>query len=156
VVCQNDVAVITLRPQSGIYAGNRAGWYGYGWNGYGFTPNSTALIDQLGFPVALDGGLLMQRNDSQGYVASTFSNNTVIGSLMTGGSSGGPWLVNLGIQPVLSGTSFGSGAGRNVVVGVTSWGYTNTAVKQQGASPFTTGNIVPLVSAACSNFPGGC
>ena len=156
VVCQDDVAVITLRPQSGIYAGNRAGWYGYGWNGYGFTPNSTALIDQLGFPVALDGGLLMQRNDSQGYVASSFSNNTVIGSLMTGGSSGGPWLVNLGIQPVLSGTSFGSAANRNVVVGVTSWGYTNTAVKQQGASPFTTGNIVPLVSAACSNFPGGC
>lgn len=156
VVCQDDIAVLTLPPQSGVYAGNRTGWYGYGWNGYGFNGSSQALIDQLGYPVALDGGLLMERNDSQGYKAPSFSNNTIIGSLMTGGSSGGPWHVNLGIAPTLSGISFGSAAARNTVVGVTSWGYTDPAVKQQGASPFTSSNIVPLMSAACSYMPGGC
>ncbi|MGN6314922.1 trypsin-like serine peptidase [Trinickia sp.] len=156
VVCQDDVAVLILSPQSGVYAGNRAGWYGYGWNGYGFNGSAQALINQLGYPVALDGGLLMERNDSQGYRAPGFSNNTVIGSLMTGGSSGGPWHVNLGMAPSLAGTSFGSAAARNTVVGVTSWGYTDPAVKQQGASPFTSGNIVPLVNTACSAAPGAC
>ncbi|MFM0069239.1 trypsin-like serine peptidase [Paraburkholderia aspalathi] len=156
VVCQDDVAVLTLSPQTGAYAGNYAGWYGYGWNGYGFNGSAQTLIDQLGYPVALDNGTLMQRNDSQGFVGASFSNNTIIGSLMTGGSSGGPWLVNLGMPPTLSGTSFGNAAGRNTVVGVTSWGYTDTGVKQQGASPFTSGNIVPLVSVVCTSTPGAC
>ena len=156
IVCQDDVALLTLQPQSGTYAGNSTGWYGYGWNGYGFNGSAQALIDQLGYPVALDGGLLMQRNDSQGYTSASFSNNTIIGSLMTGGSSGGPWQVNLGIAPTLSGTSFGNAAARNTVVGVTSWGYVDTSVKQQGASPFTSGNIVPLVNAVCGATPGAC
>ena len=94
VICPDDVALLTLNPQSGSYAGNAAGWFGYGWDGYGFNASSQALITQLGYPVALDGGLLMERNDSQGFVAPSLSNNTIIGSLMTGGSSGGPWLVN--------------------------------------------------------------
>ena len=156
VVCQDDVAVIVLRQQSGVFAGNRVGWHGYGWNGYGFNGSSQALIDQLGYPVALDSGILQQRNDSQGFKSASFSNNTIIGSLMTGGSSGGPWDVNLGMQPSLNGTSFGSGAQRNTVVGVTSWGYTDTSVKQQGASSFTSGNIVPLVNFACSTSPNPC
>ncbi|AYZ64441.1 hypothetical protein EGY31_13290 [Burkholderia multivorans] len=156
VICQDDVAVLVLIPQGGSYAGNSAGWFGYGWNGYGFTPSGTTLINQLGYPVALDGGGLMQRNDSQGFVASGSSNNTIIGSLMTGGSSGGPWHVNLGIAPVLNGTSFGSASARNTVVGVTSWGYTDPAIKQQGASPFTSGNIVPLVNSACTSSPAAC
>jgi hypothetical protein len=93
----------------------------------------------------------MQRDDSQGFRASNFSNNTIIGSLMTGGSSGGPWVVNLGLPPSLSGTGFGTAASHNLIVGVTSWGYINTAVKQQGASPFTNGNIIVLVNVACGN-----
>lgn len=156
VICPDDVAVITLNPQSGRYAGNYAGWYGYGWNGYGYNASSQALISQLGYPVALDGGLLMERNDSQGFVSSSLANNTIIGSLMTGGSSGGPWLVNLGTPPSLSGISFGSEATHDVVVGVTSWGYTDTSVKQQGAAPFTSGNILSLVNTACTNAPAAC
>jgi hypothetical protein len=84
------------------------------------------------------------------------SNNTVWGSRQTGGSSGGPEIVNLGMPPVLNGTGYGTDADFNIVVGVTSWGYTDTAVKQQGASPFTSGNIVPLVNAACTNYPLAC
>lgn len=156
VVCQDDVAVIVLAPQGGSYAGNSAGWYGYGWNGYSYNPSGLALIDQLGYPVALDSGVYMERNESQGFVSASNSNNTIIGSLMTGGSSGGPWLVNLGMPPTLSGTGFGNAASHNVVVGVTSWGYTDTTVKQQGASPFTSGNIVTLVNTVCGSTPAAC
>ncbi|WP_395697254.1 trypsin-like serine peptidase [Methylocella sp.] len=156
VVCQNDVAVIALNPVSNVYPGTRTGWFGYGWNGYGFTNSGIALITQLGYPVALDSGALMERTDSQGVRTSSASNNTVIGSLQTGGSSGGPWVVNLGVAPVLNGTSFGSEGNNNVIVGSTSWGYTSTLPKEQGASAYTTTNIVALVNAQCAATPQVC
>ena len=150
VVCQNDVAVIVLSSN----VGTSAGWFGYGYGNYNFA-NNQALITQLGYPVALDGGTWQERTDSQGYV-STMAGNTVIGSLQTGGSSGGPWVTNLGMAPSLSGTSFGSGSVHNVVVGVTSWGYTSDVYKQQGAAPFTSSNIQSLISAACGAYPSAC
>jgi V8-like Glu-specific endopeptidase len=157
VICPDDMAVLTLAAKSSTYPGSTTGWLAYGWNGYSFNGSGQALITQLGYPVDLDGGLLMERNDSQGYVDTTFSNNTIIGSLMTGGSSGGPWVVNLGLAPTLSGgDTFGTDADHEVVVGVTSWGYTNLAVKQQGAAPFTSGNIVILVNTICSATPKAC
>ena len=149
VVCQNDVAVIVLNSNIGA----SAGWYGYGWNGYSYV-NNQAHITQLGYPQSIDGGSWQERTDSQGYVSGSMSNNTVIGSAMTGGSSGGPWLVNLGMTG--SGQSPGLAPNTNVVVGVTSWGYTASGIKEQGASPFTSNNIVPLVNAACSSYPGSC
>ncbi|MCC7279328.1 MAG: trypsin-like serine protease [Chromatiaceae bacterium] len=148
IVCANDVAVIRLAPQSGAFPGTRTGWFGYGAGGYGFTPNNLALINQLGYPVSHDSGNIMQRTDSQGVVSPSNSNNTVWGSRQTGGSSGGPELVNLGFQGVLA-TPLGSEAVPNIVVGATSWGYTSPAVKLQGASPFTANNIVSLVNSAC-------
>lgn len=156
VVCQNDVAVITLNPQSGAYPGAKTGYLGYGWNGYSYNSSGQVLISQLGYPVALDNGALMERTDSQGFTSASNSNNTIIGSLQTGGSSGGPWVANLGIAPALNGTSFGTAANHNVVVGVTSWGYTNNAIKQQGASRFTTGNITVLVNNVCNTTPAAC
>lgn len=157
VVCPNDVAVIRLLPKANpTYPGNSTGWFAYAWGNWGFTPSGTTLVNQLGYPVALDNGVVMQRNDSQGFRDPTSSNNTVIGSLMTGGSSGGPWLNNLGIPPVLNGTTFGTFPNRNVVMGVTSWGYTDPGPKEMGASPFTSGNIVPLVNTACAGANPAC
>lgn len=160
VVCKNDVAVILLNPQSnGSYIGTSTGWLGYSYGGYGFTSGNLALITQLGYPVALDGGKWQERTDSEGYVSTTYAGNTIIGSLQTGGSSGGPWVVNLGQPPVLAtGTTRGYEAGLNTVVGTTSWGYTTTnpGPKQMGASPFLSTNIVPLVNAACAAVPAAC
>jgi V8-like Glu-specific endopeptidase len=164
VVCPNDVAVIRLAPKrtrtGSYYAGNKTGWYGYGWNGYGYTSGfgqTVSQVSQLGYPQAIDSGTIMQRNDSMGYVDAGSSNNLVIGSLMTGGSSGGPWLVNLGMAPSLSGISFGSAPAYNVVTNVTSWGYTDQVWKQMGASTFTDGNIITLVNAVCSSATSpGC
>jgi len=155
VVCPDDVAVLVLSDKNGFYPGLHTGWYGYGWNGFGFS-GSLTHVSQIGYPVCLDNGLLMERNDSQGFVDTSLSNNTIIGSLMCGGSSGGPWLVNFGIRPTLTGTTSGADPDPNVVVGVTSWGYTNPAIKEQGASPFTSGNILGLVNVACILVPGAC
>lgn len=157
VVCKDDVAIIELAPQTNpTYPGTSTGWYGYRWNQWGITSAGLTQVTQLAYPVALDGGLLMQRTDSQGFVASaTLMSNTIIGTLMTGGSSGGPWLNNFGIQPVSTGT-VGTYATPNIVIGVTSWGHTDAAIKQQGASPFTSSNIVTLVNSACAGSDPRC
>jgi len=153
VVCRNDVAVIRLTAQSGRYPGTSTGWYGYGWDGYGYNGSNLALINQLGYPVSHDGGNRMQRTDSEGFISGSMVSNTVWGGRQTGGSSGGPELVNLGIYPTLSGgVTLGSEASPNIVVGVTSWGYTDQRQKQQGASRFVASNIPVLVSAVCSGY----
>jgi V8-like Glu-specific endopeptidase len=156
VVCPDDVAILILNTDAnGNYVGTFTGWYGYGWDGYGFV-NGLTHITQIGYPVCLDNGTRMERNDSQGFVSAPNSSNTIIGSLMCGGSSGGPWLNNFGIRPALTGTGNGTAPDPNIVVGVTSWGYIDLTVKQQGASPFTSNNIVPIVSAACGSQPPAC
>lgn len=157
VVCLDDVAILTVNTSAaGAYPGTATGWYYYGVNGYGFTASGLTQITQIGYPVCLDNGALMERNDSYGVKTAAQSNNTVIGSLMCGGSSGGPWLVNFGIRPTLTATTAGTASVANVVVGVTSWGYTSTAPKEQGASPFLSTNISPLISAACTATPAAC
>ncbi len=156
VVCQNDVAVLVVKPTFSGYPGKKTGWFGYGVDGWGFNSLNQALIQQLGYPVSHDSGLKMQRTDSQGYVDNSLAGNTVWGSRQTGGSSGGPEVVNLGYVAALNGISVGSEANTNIVVGVTSWGYTNQVYKVQGASPFTTNNIVQLVNTACGAYPKAC
>lgn len=156
IVCQDDVAVLLLNAQTAGYPGTATGWYGYGWDGYGFTGGGLTHITQIGYPGCLDNGLLMERTDSYGYVSPSDSSNTIIGSLMCGGSSGGPWLVNFGLRPTLTGTTLGVYPDPNIVVGVTSWGYIDSSPKEQGASPFTSSNIVPLVNAACTAAPAAC
>jgi len=177
VVCSNDVAVIIMSPNSlGQLPGNVVGWYGYAWAGYSYAPSfggtSLASITQLGYPVALDYGTMMERNDGIGSYWSPGSGvqQTILGSAMTGGSSGGPWLVNFGARPVVTGNAtLGSAAVSDVVVGVTSWGYTTNGYNTQGSSWFGqnaefsaaayldshgvnrgAGNIGALVAAACT------
>lgn len=179
VVCNNDIALVSLGNNSaGQQAGNLVGYYGYGWNNYSYAVPGPiaasafgnklfAAITQLGYPGSHDSGLVQQINNSYGaYAASGNLKNTWLGSAMTGGSSGGPWLVNLGIDA--AGANYGSDAVRNVVVGVTSWGYTSSSIKLQGASSFGqnieypaasygtrgAGNIGKLVFDACDNTAG--
>lgn len=186
VVCNNDIATVRLLPKNGAYAGSTlGGWYSYGWNGYSFiaTPifgNATvAAITQIGYPAAIDNGYQMLRGDSFGkYIAMAGANGKVLkniqlGSAMTGGSSGGPWLVNFGTAPVVTGSaSLGKAGtvGRNIVVGTTSWGYTSVGTNVQGASWFGqnaefpaaaygsygAGNIGKLMYDTCTSAPAYC
>lgn len=173
VVCNNDIALVALgNNSSGQQAGNRVGWFGYGWNGYSFAVPASAYqsvfgnklfasITQLGYPGSFDSGLKMQINTGFGaFFGSGNLKNIWLGSAMTGGSSGGPWLVNFGTNA--TGGSYGSASNRNVVVGVTSYGnseqrmgsswfgqnvqYPNSAYGNRGA-----GNIGKLVYDACDN-----
>ena len=155
VVCTDDVAVIALRSQNGAFPGNSTGWFGYGY-GYGFTSAGVTQLTQIGYPAGLDNAAYMERNDSNGLRSASNANNTVIGSNMNGGSSGGPWVVNFGLPPTLTGQTNGSAPSPGIMVGVTSWGSTDTAVKQQGASPFTATNIGKLISDQCAATPGNC
>lgn len=182
VVCSNDIAIIILNPNTkGQSAGSVLGWYGYGWNGYSYVNSfggaSLSSITQLGYPVAFDNGAMMERNDGIGaYWANGNLKNTILGSAMTGGSSGGPWLVNFGTVPTITGAaSLGNQADADVVVGVTSWGYTTVGDNTQGASFFGqntefpnasypdakginrgAGNIGALVASACNATPTAC
>ncbi|MUL37331.1 trypsin-like serine peptidase [Gloeocapsopsis dulcis] len=173
VICNNDIALVALDNNSlGQQVGNRVGWFGYGWNGYSYAiPTGTyqnvfgnklfASITQLGYPASFDSGLRMQINTTYGaYYATGNLKNTWIGSAMTGGSSGGPWLVNFGDNAV--GGNYGSANLRNIVVGVSS--YVNNE-QRMGSSWFGqnvefpnstygnrgAGNIGKLVYDACDN-----
>jgi V8-like Glu-specific endopeptidase len=156
VVCKDDVAVMVLNAQGGAYPGASTGFYSYGWDGYGFTSNKLTHVTQIGYPACLDNGEVMERNDSQGATSAANSNNTLIGSLMCGGSSGGPWLVNFGKRPNLTQTTSGTDPLENTVIGVTSWGSTSNGPKNQGAAPFLSTNIKALVADACSANAGAC
>jgi hypothetical protein len=59
VVCPDDVAVLTVTPQNGTYVGSITGWFGCAWN-YGYNSAGQAHLTQLGYPVALDEGVLSQ------------------------------------------------------------------------------------------------
>lgn len=160
-VCPDDIAILALAPQKDaqnkpFFAGERTGWFAYASGPAPFTASGLVHVTQLGYPYCLDEGRLMQRNDSQGVISPDSRDNTVIGSLMCGGSSGGPWVVNLGIEPALTDTIGGVFPKANVVIGVTSWGSSDNTVKEQGASPFLASNIDFLVKAACKDYPDAC
>ena len=172
IVNDYDVGVLVMKkrpnPDTGtnMFPGERTGYYGYGWNGWGYTnelnDGSIGLIHQLGYPVSHDNGWQMQANDSQGekLTVNLGGGNTasaiMIGSRETGGSSGGPWLLNYGQIGALSGTNAGTFPNNNIVVAVTSWGWGSDDPKEQGASPFTDTNIKLIVDAACSDTPDRC
>ena len=156
MICPNDVAIIELNQNNGTYPGTSTGWYGYGWNGFGFASNVTCPSPRTDIRCAWTTDCSWSGPTRTDMSIRTFSSNTIIGSPCAAARAADPWLVNFGIRPALTGTASGTAANSNVVVGVTSWGYTNSAVKQQGASPFTSNNIVPLVNAACTAAPAAC
>jgi hypothetical protein len=73
----------------------------YGWNNYSFVSSPktgnlrTAAVTALGYPGLMDLGRIMQRTDGPTYTT-TIANAGQLwqGSNFTGGSSGGPWVVN--------------------------------------------------------------
>lgn len=182
VVCNNDIAILAMAPLNGQLPGNVVGTYAYGWNGYSYVRSfggaQLSQLTQLGYPVAFDGGLKMERNNGIGAYWAPVANlkNTLQGSALTGGSSGGPWLVNFGARPSVNAAqaSLGNANNSNVVVGVTSWGYTQVGSNTQGASWFGqnlqfpnasytdhginrgAGNIGALVAAACTLYFSRC
>lgn len=167
VVCENDVAVIALDTMGGqeasVIVKGRYLWKDKNYSYTSFMGEMSAQITQLGYPVSLDGGYKMIRTDSVGY--QTPYNGVVIGSDQTGGSSGGPWLVNFGVSPVRVGNTHPLHRASNRVMATTSWGYVDSGIEIQGASRFGNNtafpypgvtNIEALYNAACAAFPSKC
>jgi V8-like Glu-specific endopeptidase len=157
VVCSNDVAVIVLSAQRGKYIGSRTGWLGLGYDGFGYSSYGQVQITQLGYPIGIDYGNQITRNDSLGVrFGLEFANNTLIGSPFNEGSSGGPWVSNFGTTAGSTGAFMGYSVDQNMIVGVTSWGYLGTTAAVSATSPFTSENIGMLMNSACSEFPAAC
>ncbi len=169
IVCENDIAVVVMdtgpAPYAGMEIADVTEKNSYYKNSQGFTSFSgmnAAQITQLGYPVAHDAGLKMVRTDSLGYKATP--SNVIIGSAQTGGSSGGPWIMNFGKSTSFGGTP-ATGDSSNRVTATTSWGYVDDAVKVQGASHFANNtaypsggptNIASLLTTACTAYPAKC
>jgi hypothetical protein len=155
VICNNDIAVIALAKRGGQRAGDVVGHYAYAANGYSFvtsqwSPARFAAVTRVGYPTALNNGRVMMASTGPAYEYINGSlRNTLMGSDMGPGSSGGPWIVNCCADYTLSGTgSRGKAAARNRVIGVTSYVSGDddpaTSVNQAGASWFGQNKEYPL------------
>ena len=106
-------------------------------------------FSQLGYPgnyysgAQMTQSLHLSRSDSRDYM---------YGSGMEGGSSGGPHIANIGV--ISDSSNAGQWAFRNVVLAVTSWGYTDPTLKIQGASPLSgpnnSNNFRQMFNSACN------
>ncbi|MER9851417.1 trypsin-like serine protease [Mesorhizobium sp. M0106] len=172
VVCENDIAVVVLNQNGDKAIADVVGMYNLPPepnedevppHEFGFTfflGQKSAHFTQLGYPSMDYDGTKMIRTDSLGYQDDP--NNVIIGSNQTGGSSGCPWLQNFGTPTSYTGTPpFDSQL--NTVTAVTSWGFTTSHIKVQGASRFAKNhaytkktNIRSLVDEACGADPGAC
>lgn len=170
----NDLAVIALgKNANGQFVGDIVSWMGYGWNNYSFVTSSktgnlhTAAVSSLGYPALMDSGNIMQRTDGPTYTTTVCNAGQLWqGNNFTGGSSGGPWVVNFsGRNAVLSGGAVAGTAPTMAVIGVTSWGSADpNAPKDNYASQFRqntrypnasygaygAGNIGSLLNTLCS------
>lgn len=143
-----DWAILVFnRDGSGNTIGDYTGWFGYQYPSF-FGQN----ISQLGYPANMDSGNWMQRTHSN--VAFYGSNNGTWGSDESGGSSGGPLVINLRNVYNNSNPPPQDNA-PNRIVAVTSWGWVSTGPQQQGASQFDS-VLGTMLSNACTAFPWAC
>ena len=90
---------------------------------------------------------------TSGSFQATSPNNVEYGSNAGGGSTGGPWVMNFGVQPAggLSGSN-------NMIVGVTSYGYISPLPLVQGSSipDSQPGGFFDIFNLVCALKPGNC
>ncbi|MGH8543013.1 MAG: trypsin-like serine peptidase [Gammaproteobacteria bacterium] len=176
----NDLAVIALgKNAQNQFIGNITGYMSYGWNNYSFVTSSktgnqhTAAVSTLGYPFLMDRGAIMQRTDGPSYTTSLGGAGQLWqGSNLTGGSSGGPWVVNFRSRTAaLAGGAVEGSASVIAVIGVTSWGASdpnvpkdnwssqfrqNTRYPNASYGVYGAGNIASLLNTLCSAAaPGG-
>jgi hypothetical protein len=170
---ENDLAIMAIGKVDGQFIGNVVGWLSYGWNNYSFVSSpktgnlSTAAVSTLGYPGLMDLGQIMQRTDGPTYTT-TVCNAPQLwqGSNLTGGASGGPWVVNFsGRNAALSNGAVEGNQSVIAVVGVTSWGSAdpnepkdnfssqfgqNTQFPSADYGGYGAGNIGALLASLCS------
>ena len=146
IVHPEDFAVLILGDQTfesqTFRTGDIAGFYGVA----GSDVNTHLFhVDFLGYPGNLDAGEILQRTGAQ--TLGTFApNNALYGSDQQGGSSGGPYVIDLQVTPA-------GGISRSpTVVAVEFFG---NGVGDVGVS-LLNGNAGAIISMACQAAAGNC
>jgi V8-like Glu-specific endopeptidase len=142
-----DFGMLEMNDRDGVRIGSITGFFGF--RTLGLIPNHTT---KLGYPCNIDACQKMQQVTSQSFRAVS-PNNVEYGSNAKGGSSGGPWVQNYGVQ----GTG-GLTTGLNQVVGVTSYAYPSTSLDLQGSSipDSRPGGFISLLNGMCGRRAGNC
>lgn len=142
-----DFGMFEMRDKAAGKIGNITGFFGF--QTQSLLNNHTT---KLGYPCNLDACQKMQQVTSQSSAA-TSPNNVEYGSNAGGGSSGGPWVMNFGVQP-----AGGLSTSKNMIVGVSSYGYVSPLPLVQGSSipDSQPGGFVDLFNAICAFKPGNC
>jgi V8-like Glu-specific endopeptidase len=151
-----DVCIMSINDQTIFGAVHRigevTGWLGYLTNALGFNH-----IDMLGYPSNLDGGERQQKNSAQTFRV-TNQIGFEYGSSMTGGSSGGPWVQDFGVEP--NGEVINNLYGYNLLVGITSYDYMAPNSDVQGSSQLQpasiSGGFEDMLITECNAMPGNC
>lgn len=109
------------------------------------------FLSQLGYPGNYYDGAYMTQGE---HLVISDTRDYLYGSGMQGGSSGGGHFANLGQLVTATAASQGSAPARNIIYAVTSWGFTDDAIKVQGASslsgPNNSNNFKALFNDACT------
>ena len=142
-----DFGMFDMNDRAGVKIGSITGFLGF--RTLSLIPNHTT---KLGYPCNIDACQKMQQVTSQSKSA-TSPNNVEYGSNARGGSSGGPWVMNYGIQG-----AGGLTTSLNALVSVTSYGYVSTSPQVQGGSipDSRAGGFIPLLNVMCSLRAGNC
>jgi V8-like Glu-specific endopeptidase len=143
-----DWALVVFNPDT---AGRRIGDY-TGTLGYQYPAMIGRLMTVLGYPANLDGGTQMHRVESM--VNDGGGNVGIWGSDMTGGSSGGPVVLNFRQDYAgLNGSTQDNEGNR--LTSVVSWGYVDGTVQVQGGSQFDS-TFGDMLGATCTAFAWAC
>ena len=142
-----DFGMFDMNDRLGVKIGNITGFLGF--KTLSLIPNHTT---KLGYPCNIDACQKMQQSTSQNRPG-VFNNNVEYGTNFRGGSSGGPWVTNSGIQG-----AGGLTTNLNAVVSVTSYGFVSTAPQVQGGSipDSRAGGFIPLLNLVCAQRAGNC
>lgn len=120
-----------------------------GWLTSAIMPNHVHI---LGYPFNFDSSQKMHQVMAQ-TARVVEPNNAEIGSDMGPGSSGGPWVQNFGPNSV--GQPGGYSPYRNLIVGITSYGYTDSSIMLEGTSVLDS-RFVDLYYSICAHRAGNC
>lgn len=148
-----DYAMIQLRDRALTTGGavrrigDVTGWLG--WRTGSLAHNHTT---KLGYPCNFASCNKMIQTTSANF-RTVSPNNVEYGSDQRGGSSGGPWVQNFNASCPAEGC--GTNPGWNQVVGVTSYGYIDTAPRVQGASILDS-RWVSIWNSICGFRAGNC
>jgi len=135
---------------NGRQPGVQLGWFAFCYNNCTRPYN---FMTQLGYPSNYYSGGYMTVSQHLEETAITGGPDYRYGTGMRGGSSGGPHIQNIGWMNDSS-TFLGFNRTRNVIMAVTSWGYTAHNFKLQGASPISglnnSNNASAMFNLACA------